>query len=506
MVQTTRRIGRRIMTPLRRGMAIVIVLALISMTVAVSYALIRTQFTSLAIEENAGRSQQARDAAWAGVGHALKQLHSSSWAGTGTSETKSLGNRVSFSVSYTAGDASLAAGSPEYPYRVTVDVTGRVASSVTGVPDTTFQYRLVLQLVPRQLSAEPDGWQGMSSRTLTQWDGASDLLLEVPARIEGTAAVQGQLQFFQSYPTGNDAMANYGYDLGIMANVGRGDFRPFGGPVLVGPQSRRGIGIVLLRNVMGVSTQDISELDTPAFRATNVPTTYQLYRGGPTYTVPTLGATLEGVRLEPDPKLNPLGIYRLSHRLTLGNNVSFDGILLSDGDSVRLQGTGIEVRAVELPALADSGEVYSMPAIATRGEIVVESGASASCDGFVLAERRFVVKPGSSGTALALRGSLATAELKIGERVEWPTASSWWNDALSSFEASKVGLADPVYFPEFVRDEYGFDPRPQITIKSPTGNTRYHWQDWTQPVFVPHPDDDGLRWSIVQWQADPGSS
>ena len=27
-----------------------------------------------------------------------------------------------------------------------------------------------------------------------------------------------------------------------------------------------------------------------------------------------------------------------------------------------------------------------------------------------------------------------------------------------------------------------------------------HWPDWTQPIFIPHPSDGGLRWEVVTWQ------
>ncbi len=487
----------------RCGMAVLVVLAFITITVAVSYALVRSQFTAVTIEQNSDAIQRAQDAAWAGASHALRQLHSADWGGTGSSETVHLTSAVQFTVVYRAGDETLPIDDTSYPYRVTVNVTGRVVST-DGSPDTTYPILLVVQLVPRQLSGEPAAWKSMTQRSLTQWNASRTTKIDIPARIEGPVALQGELRLFDGYPAGTNPPVAYANDLKRMAMVEQNDYRPFNGPAGVGPATRGSTGYTYLRDILGVPTYHLSATDTPAFLETNVPTTYRLYPGGPEYAIPALPATLDNAILQADPRTNPLGIYRLAGATELGDDVSIEGVILSSGHRLRFRGTGITVKATELPELADNREIYSLPAIASAGEIRIDSGSSATCQGFVLAQSRFRIEADTGPTVFSLNGSLATAELKIEEDNRWPTSSSWWQAALHMFQMTFLGSGG--YFPEFVYEEYGLDPRPQILIKLPSGTNRYHWQNWNEPVFVPHPDDEGLRWSLIRWSSGTAAS
>ncbi len=490
----------------RHGMAVLVVLAFITITVAVSYALVRSQFMAVTIEQNSDAIQRAQDAAWAGASHALRQLHSANWGGTGSSETVRLTSDVQFTIVYRAGDESLPVDDTTYPYRVTVNVTGRVVST-DGSPDTTYPIVLVVQLVPRQLSSEPAAWKSMTKRSLTQWNASRTTDIDIPARIEGAVALQGELRLFDHYPSGTKPPVTYANDLKRLAHDKRADYRPFNGPAWVGPATRASTGYTYLRDIMGVPTYNLSATDTPAFLETNVPTTYRLYPGGPEYAIPALPATLDNVILQADPRTNPLGIYRLAGATEFGSDVSIEGVILSSGYRLRFRGTGITVKATELPELADNRQIYSLPAIATAGEIDIASGSSATFQGFVLAQSRFRIESDTGPTVFSLVGSLATAELRIEKDSQWPTASSWWQSALLKFSMTTVdGIGGKRYFPEFVYEKYGLDPRPQILIKLPSGTNRYHWQNWNEPVFVPHPDDEGLRWSLIRWSSGTAAS
>ena len=45
----------------------------------------------------------------------------------------------------------------------------------------------------------------------------------------------------------------------------------------------------------------------------------------------------------------------------------------------------------------------------------------------------------------------------------------------------------------------GLDPESLLTIRPESIPVAYHWHNWDQPVYVPHPDDEGLRWHLLEW-------
>jgi hypothetical protein len=62
-------------------MTVIVVLGVISITLALSYAMLRSQVTSVQIQSNLDRRNAARQAAYAGVSAALRAMHQSSWGG-----------------------------------------------------------------------------------------------------------------------------------------------------------------------------------------------------------------------------------------------------------------------------------------------------------------------------------------------------------------------------------------------------------------------------------------
>src|SRR6187399_2883338 len=105
----------------RHGIAVVLILGMLAMTLALSYASLRGQATTAQLTSNLGRGDEARLAAESGMQIALRTIHSSSWAGVDTTFTGSATSTATYSVTYTTGDSRLAASDPlygEYPYRV----------------------------------------------------------------------------------------------------------------------------------------------------------------------------------------------------------------------------------------------------------------------------------------------------------------------------------------------------------------------------------------------------
>src|SRR6186713_2902167 len=109
----------------RRGIALVLVLALLALTLGFSYALLRTHTTDHELERNQSRKNDARSAAQAGVAVALRKLYDGTWAGADTTFTGDLtaDKLQGFTVTYITGDSDLTASSAdwsEYPFRITI--------------------------------------------------------------------------------------------------------------------------------------------------------------------------------------------------------------------------------------------------------------------------------------------------------------------------------------------------------------------------------------------------
>src|SRR5262245_51475877 len=106
----------------RRGMSVLIVLGLLAITLAVSYAMMRTQSTNIQIHNNYQRRGDARQAAYAGLSMALRAMQQNNWAGVTSTLSRNVGEGTSCYVTYETGDAALLPGSASYaewPYRVT---------------------------------------------------------------------------------------------------------------------------------------------------------------------------------------------------------------------------------------------------------------------------------------------------------------------------------------------------------------------------------------------------
>jgi hypothetical protein len=44
---------------------------------------------------------------------------------------------------------------------------------------------------------------------------------------------------------------------------------------------------------------------------------------------------------------------------------------------------------------------------------------------------------------------------------------------------------------------------PLLTIKPETTSLTAHWQDLSQPLYLPAADDPGLRWDLIRWTDNP---
>ncbi len=496
--------GRR-----RRGTALLVMMLLVSIALSLSYAAMRGQYTTVQIQRNYARNSDRRSsaqlAALIGMSLALKRMHvAADWQGVDVPWGRPLGEYEGFNVTYRTGDSSLDSDHPDYeefPYRVTVSVTGYAAEPDDPSRKLTHQVRAVVRLVPRYLGDEPSDWATMQQYTVYQ-SKKDNFEIDIPCRIEGAVRVQAKFELAKHYPNDNNAWLRYLGDLNAMRLAGRPDYRPIDGPVDLSFSEQTGKYLSVITNQLAVTANDTPPDEAAADWKKPVSlTAYQIYDGGPVYNIPTVAGTLENIALGPDPSTNPLGIYYCGASVTVRSGVTIEGSLFCLGD-VRIEGTNVRFRPVELPALNGSDGSVRLPVVSCQN-FTVKSTAGGSVTGLAAVFDRFQVDKSPDSVAFAVTGRLIARKFLLKERQPWEIED--WSKRYNEY---RDDLDDPTtattpYFPIWLRYRGGLGPKPQLTVKPDPTPVRYHWHNSQNPVYVPHPDDDGLRWELLEW-ADVG--
>jgi len=495
----------------RRGMAVIVVLGLLAITLSLSYALLRTQGTAALIARNSSRQLDAKLAAEAGLAAALRKMHEDGWAGVSSTLSANVDSNTSYFVEYATGDASLTSTHPsfsEYPFRVTITATGTATDPLQSSMQTTYRLQAVVQLVRRALrTSNPASWSTYLTPTVYQWS-TSDAHLNFPLRIEGPTTFLGRVRLCTNYPATINTRDLYLKDLNELRIDTGVDSRPLNSTVTLGTTSQITDVAVSLFNSLGVGLA-VSNASTaaPLTRPGTV-TTYQLYPGGASYVIPsitsTYGATPSNLTLAADPVTNPLGIFRSEGQVTFGNNVSLTGTLLA-GDSsadVSIAGTGVTIAGRNLPALDGNSTNYQLPSIISGDDLRFINSANATIRGLTIVWDEFELAYGSEDMAVDFQGKLLTAKFLARGRQEWDVDDSWWDLGRNIY---LFQYRDPpesgtiTSFPEFMRRWRGFAYHPQLLKLRPNSDgAQYRWQDWTQSVYVKGASDAGLRWNLVR--------
>lgn len=193
--------SRRLQNSNRRGFAVVIVLALLTVTLALSYSMMRVQATTNEIQRNMGRQADARQAAISGISAGIREMYKSSWGGIDSTLTMNLGNDHSYAVRYETGDPWLTEDDPDYaelPFRVTVISTGYALDKVNAAVKSQYTIRAVVQLVRRKLQTNPSQWRTASENALYSF-GTGDNVLEAPWQVTGPAVINGKLELCEDW-------------------------------------------------------------------------------------------------------------------------------------------------------------------------------------------------------------------------------------------------------------------------------------------------------------------
>src|SRR5262245_2968644 len=511
----------------RRGMAILLVLGVLAITLAVCYATLRGQGTTAQLARNNSRALQAKEAAHSGLAAALRKMSESSWSGVGVPLNARVTDDSWYEATFATGDSMLTVSDPkygEYPYRVTIESIGYGSDPTDPSIRAIHKSRCVAQLIRKAIANEPAPWSRLTGSTVYQW-GVRNTYLQEPVRINGKTTILGKIYLSAEYPLTQASKERYLFDLNQMNIANRGDSRPVASPLYVALLRQDAATLTLLQTKLGVTTLDALDSTATPLTHPGVVTSYQLYPGGKTYSPPLLqqiyGSALQDLTLGPDPIANPLGVFRSNGTLTLNNNVKITGTLITETtmSDIQVSGTNVVVQAANLPRLNGSSAVYQLPAALVRDSIYINSASGAQWKGFTMVWDDFEIKKGTPTTQFTLVGNLAATGLLLRGREPWTMTSTDWdkdyndymgtggllplllNSLLNTIRTELgLGASDPVYFPEYMQHVRGFTIQPTLTFQPDSSGVQPHWQDWTQPIFQKGATDEGLRWDVIRWE------
>ncbi|MBN1909841.1 MAG: hypothetical protein JW818_08895 [Pirellulales bacterium] len=498
----------------RRGMGVLLVILMLSVTMAVSYAVLRQQGMTFCLQENADLRAMARQAALSGASEAIRAMHrTDDWTGTESSITKNLGAHQRFTVTFATGDPTLdpesetpSAADMEYPYRVTVTAIGYAEDPNDSSRVASHRIEAVMRLIPLNAQALPSGWSDLTTNTVCQWTAGDNFMVNLGSHIEGNARIRTPLDLcWTEMDWEIDLRWEYVDDLTNYAEANSGsDWRPFTGPVYLRQSSQSTTVWDCLRFPMDANPQDTGTNSAAYCWSDPVSSgTYRLYPGGKEYTVQTLSnGNLGDVQYGPDLLSNPIGLFLVSQELRLNNNVTFEGTVVTSGGAdsdLQAYGSGNTMSSFVLPPYEhapQTGELrFRLPALVSTDDIILHDGARLTIDGMVLAEDDLEVERADQGDIrLQIRGNVAAKDWKLRRREEFGYPDffwEYWNDLFHD--------DGDTYWPIWLNTHIGISPVAYIKFLPPSDTIPVRWFDTSTPLFLPHTDDQGLQWDLIRW-------
>jgi len=310
------------------------------------------------------------------------------------------------------------------------------------------------------------------------------------------------------FPPGNPR-TRYFRGLETMHTDNEGDYRPFNDSVYLATGRTTSATIADLEDNLNITTHTVPVSSaTPPSHPGNV-STYRLYPGGKEYTVQALSSSLSDVTFSPNPKTNPLGVFCRHGRLTLDDNVTIKGTIIIRGGSgdLRIDGENVHLQPVNLPPI-EGHSTTRLPTALIHEDLDLRTGEGCSLNGMFIVWDDFELYR-SVADPITITGRLLAREFQVEKRQAWDDVSdNSWRTSLVQFQAHKNNPPDPPaevfdYFPTWVEDDQSLAPNPLLTIQPDSTSVTYHWQDWDEPIFKPHADDNGLIWDVIRWTDNP---
>ena len=492
----------------RRGITLLLVLLLLSITVGLSYAAMRSMSTASMIQRNSDRRASARQAAVTGLALALKKMRISSWSGVDTSLSGSLNTTDSFAVTYTTGDPRLAATNSDTPYRVTLLSTGYSADPQQTQAVASYRVRAIVRFIPKKLATEPTAWTSMMNYTVFQ-SKPGDFQWDPPMRIEGPVRMQAtMLPAWLYWNWWGNPRVQFLKDLNAMNSAGKYDWRPFTAKITLREYSQILDTMTVLNTYLGLTTESVSDSTISDMTYANTLSSYQIYPGGKSYAIPQLPSSIQNVTYESNPATNPVGLFCRTGSLAIGGKTTIKGSIFTtanSGSQITISGQKVSLTPVNLPAIHGTTAPVQLPVAAVADNVVISAGADVTINGLVAANGSFLVNSDDQGDiTLTHQGKLIAQDFYFLPRSDWVASnrsSSWWSTKYDAWYAQKNRTSGYKYFPEYLKtlSSDSLDPVPKIVIKASTETIQYHWHNPQNTIYVAHSDDGGLRWDLLDW-------
>ena len=508
----------------RRGVSLVVVIMLVSIAMAVSFAVVHSQGTALRVQQNSQLRANARQAAQAGMAVALREACNPDWTGVDTSISGNISPCESFTATYDTGDDTLVEGGDgfeEYPYRVTIKVTGYACDPSHPERESRHVIRAVIRLVPYiNPDTEPNGWDEIQNNTFCQWKD-EESKISFPVRIEGPMRIRGKLTLFEDgmhwHEAGwwymshlDDVRWWYMKHLRWMQEQGLPDYRPFNGPVEIAEWKQDTDTLDILEDALEISTSNRSSTSVYTWTVPAIAEGYRLYPGGKIYYPEFIGGDISGENFLPNYKTNPLGIFICTGTVRFRGNVSLEGSIIG-GDDVEIYGDTNNFSPLKVPPyIASDGNgaaKVQLPTIFSDDDVKFKEGASAAVKGLIMAKDKLQIEQdGQDVMNVEVQGKVMAMKLEIKPRDEWLKSKDWWEDA-SDYYPYWYPLWGDVSFPVWLQDVAGLNLQSRISIKPDGEAARYHWYKGDNPLFQQkkdaNGDDTGLRWQLISWTDNP---
>jgi hypothetical protein len=250
-----------------------------------------------------------------------------------------------------------------------------------------------------------------------------------------------------------------------------------------------------------VSLVDTASTSRVSFSTPSSSFSYQLFPGGKSYAVPSTATSLSNARLTADPATNPLGLFRCANSVTIGSNVTIEGTLIGR-DDVQLTGQNVQLRSIALPALNGTTTPVRLPALFVNDDFDIAASTTGTVDGNILVNDDFRAAQDASGPNLQILGRVTSDDFTITGRDNWELTDVLWSAIWTLFNGqASTGRIDlfPLWLSGNGTAFSGLNPVPILTIKPNPAPLTAHWQDLTQPIYMPAAGDDGLRWNLIRW-------
>jgi len=291
-----------------------------------------------------------------------------------------------------------------------------------------------------------------------------------------------------------------------LAESDLGDYRPLAGEVtLSSAENDLSTALTTIRQ-LGCNTSYQSTSASSISSSTLSGTTYRLYTGGPEYTIPTVSSTVQYQILEPDIDSNPLGIFRATGTVSINDQTTLRGTLITQnsGSDIRIQGSQVNITGVDLPALDGDSTAYQLPTLIAVDDIEASYTVNATIDGAIAALDDLKVENLDTNSEFQLTGQAYVDEFRLNARYDWSVVAHYSSYYLTNF-VNEVGHANTSEnFASWLNDTSNAKFENNVKIDLPENAPTYQWLDLSQPIYQKGDSDTGLVWELVRWKDDGG--